>query len=332
MIVRPSALWIRTTAVLALVAPFALGALAAASAVAPAADGASDREPTSAVPTRHGPPKPLIVAHRAGTADYPENTIAGIRGSLRDGADGLWLTVQLSSDGVPVLYRPIDLADNTDGTGTVAEKTSDELTTLNAGWNFSPRGSTEKPYRSAAAPLPTLRQALAEVPEGTALFLDLKQAHPEPLADAVVSVLRETGRLDGTVIYSTDSAATGRARTSGDVEVAEDRDATRERLLEIALAHQCDAPPAPGTWIAFEDRRKVTVSETFTSGTATTDVEVTPWDREAIRCIDPRDRVNLMAIGVADAERYRALAHLGVDAVLVDSPRDASGWTTSHSR
>lgn len=76
----------------------------------------------------------------------------------------------------------------------------------------------------------------------------------------------------------------------------------------------------------------MTVSETFTSGTATTDVEVAPWDREAIRCIDPRDRVNLLAIGVADAERYRALAHLGVDAVLVDSPRDASGWTTSHSR
>lgn len=332
MIVRPSALWIRTTAVLALVVPFSLGALAAALAVAPGADSASDRNPTSAVPTRHGPPRPLIVAHRAGTADYPENTIEGIHGSLRDGADGLWLTVQLSSDGVPVLYRPIDLADNTDGTGTVAEKTAAELTKLNAGWNFSPRGSAEKPYRSAAAPLPTLRQALAEVPESTTLFLDLKQSNPEPLADAVVSVLRETGRLDGTVIYSTDSAATGRARTSGDVEVAEDRDETRERLLEIALAHRCDAPPAPGTWIAFEDRRKVTVSETFTSGTATTDVEVTPWDRETITCIDPRDRVNLMAIGVADAERYRALARLGVDAVLVDSPRDATGWAASHSR
>lgn len=316
MIVRPSAPWIRTTAALALLLPFALGALA----------------PASAVLTRPGSPKPLIVAHRAGTADYPENTIAGIHGSLRDGADGLWLTVQLSRDGVPVLYRPVDLAANTDGTGTVAEKTAAELTALNAGWNFSPQGSTERPYRAEAAPLPTLRQALAAVPDGTALFLDLKQANPEPLADAVVSVLRETGRLDGTVIYSTDAAATGRARTSGEVEVAEDRDATRERLLDIALAHQCDAPPAPGTWVAFEDRRKVTVRETFTSGTATTDVEVTPWDREAIRCIDPRHRVNLMAIGVADAERYRALAHLGVDAVLVDSPRTASAWTASHPR
>ena len=200
MIVRTSARWTRTAVVLALGVPLSLGALAVAPAVAPGSDSASDRNPTTAVPTRHSPPKPLIVAHRAGTADYPENTIAGIRGSLHDGADGLWLTVQLSQDGVPVLYRPIDLAANTDGTGTVAEWTAAELTQLNAGWNFSPRGSSEKPYRAKAAPLPTLRQALAEVPEGMPLFLDLKQADPGPLANAVVAVLRGTGRLDDTVI------------------------------------------------------------------------------------------------------------------------------------
>ncbi|MDF2509930.1 MAG: hypothetical protein K0Q52_3789 [Microbacterium sp.] len=334
MIARTSGFWMRAAAALAFGVPLSLGVITAVPTVAPAAASASasDGDHTSARPARHGPPKPLIVAHRAGTADYPENTIAGIRGSLRDGADGLWLTVQLSQDGIPVLYRPIDLAVNTDGTGTVAERTATELTGLNAGWNFSPRGSEAKPYRSAAARLPTLRHALAEVPAGMPLFLDLKQADPERLADAVVAVLRGTSRLDDTVIYSTDSAATGRARRIGDVAVAEDRDVTRERLLEIALTHQCGAPPPAGTWMAFEDRRRVTVSETFTSGTATTDMEITPWDRESIRCIDPQDRVNLMAIGVADGRRYQALARLGVDAVLVDSPRDASGWTSSPSR
>lgn len=332
MIVRTAVFWFRTAAALAIGLPLSLGAFSAASAADPRADPRTAEETTSASPTRHGSSKPLIIAHRAGTADYPENTIEGIRGSLRDGADGLWLTVQLSRDGIPVLYRPIDLAANTNGAGTVAQKTSAELTQLNAGWNFSPRGSTEKPYRSTVAPLPTLRQALAEVPAGVPLFLDLKQAHPEPLADAVVDVLRDTERVNDAVIYSTDSAGTSRARAAGDVDVAEDRDTTRERLLKIALAHQCDVPPATGTWVAFEDRRKVTVSETFTSGTATTDVEVTPWDREAIRCIDPRDRVNLLAIGVADAARYQELARLGVDAVLVDSPRDAAGWVSSRSR
>ena len=53
---------------------------------------------------------PLIIAHRAGTADYPENTLLAIRHAIDNRADGIWLTVQLSADGVPVLYRPLDLS------------------------------------------------------------------------------------------------------------------------------------------------------------------------------------------------------------------------------
>ncbi len=327
MIIRPSTVLVRAAAVLALGAllPFVSGARDIGDRSSPG-PGTETGAP-SAEPTRHGQSRPLIIAHRAGTADYPENTLEGIRGSLKDGADGLWLTVQLSRDGVPVLYRPVDLAANTDGTGTVAESTAADLTRLNAGWNFHPRGSTDTPYRSGAALLPTLRQALSEVPADRLLFLDLKQANPAPLVEAVVAILRDTDRLKNTVVYSTDATATGAARSAGVVEVAEDRDVTRERLLEIALAHRCDAPPAPGTWMAFEDRRTVSVSETFTSGTATTEVEVTPWDSEAIACLDPKNRVNLMAIGVADADRYQELNRLGIDAVLVDSPRDAVAWS-----
>ncbi|MGX1583052.1 glycerophosphodiester phosphodiesterase family protein [Microbacterium sp. NPDC055502] len=332
MSIRPSSPWIRAAAALALGCLLPLAAATGEQALA--ASGSPARPATrdaGASPDRHRH-EPLIIAHRAGTADYPENTLEGIRGSLDDGADGLWLTVQLSKDGVPVLYRPVDLAANTDGTDTVAEHTADELTGLNAGWNFHPRGSTDTPYRSGAALLPTLRRALAEVPAGRLLFLDLKQANPEPLVQAVLAVLRETRRTANTVVYSTDAVASGAARAAGDVQVAEDRDLTRERLLEIALAHHCDAPPAAGTWMAFEDRRTVAVSETFTSGTATTEVEVTPWDRESVACLDPKDRVNLMVIGVTGAERYRELGRLGIDAVLVDSPRDAVAWRDGRSR
>lgn len=320
--------WTRVGAVTALALVLGVTPMTAA-ARAPEA-GAETGAETDA-DADHGQAAPLIVAHRAGTADYPENTREGIRGSLEDGADALWITVQLSRDGVPVLYRPIGLEEKTNGTGTVAEKTVAELTALNAGWNFRPRGSEETPYRDEPALLPTLREALKDIPADRLLFLDLKQADPVPLADAVVAVLRDAQRTENTVIYSTDAAATGRARDAADVQVAEDRDVTRKRLLDIALAHECEPPPAAGTWMAFEDRRKITVSETFTSGTAKSEVEVTPWDREAVRCIDPKDRVNLMAIGVANAERYQDLARVGVDAVLVDSPRDAVTWKYDHS-
>ncbi|WP_259745192.1 glycerophosphodiester phosphodiesterase family protein, partial [Pseudomonas protegens] len=61
--------------------------------------------------------RPLIVAHRGGAADFPENTLLAIDNALGNRVDMLWLTVQLSRDGVPVLYRPADLSANTQATG-----------------------------------------------------------------------------------------------------------------------------------------------------------------------------------------------------------------------
>lgn len=83
---------------------------------------------------------PMIVAHRAGTRDFPENTVLAITNAVAAGVDGMWLTVQVSSDGVPVLYRPSDLATLTDGAGPVNSKTVQQLQQLNAGWNFTTPG------------------------------------------------------------------------------------------------------------------------------------------------------------------------------------------------
>lgn len=52
---------------------------------------------------------PKIIAHRGGTADAPENTEIAIKTALSNQADAIWITVQLSKDNVPVLYRPSDL-------------------------------------------------------------------------------------------------------------------------------------------------------------------------------------------------------------------------------
>src|ERR1700744_3643987 len=79
---------------------------------------------------------PKIIAHRAGTGDAPENTLEAIRQSIAHHADEMWLSVQLSKDGVPVLYRPADLSALTNATGPVSALTAAELARVNAGWNF----------------------------------------------------------------------------------------------------------------------------------------------------------------------------------------------------
>src|ERR1700690_1642937 len=84
---------------------------------------------------------PRIVAHRGGTGDAPENTLEAIRLSLKHHADAMWLTVQLSKDGVPVLYRPADLAALTDAKGPVSARTAAELARVNAGGDFRPGGA-----------------------------------------------------------------------------------------------------------------------------------------------------------------------------------------------
>lgn len=105
------------------------------------------------------PHRPWIVAHRAGTADAPENTLVAIESALAHRVDMIWLSVQLSRDGVPVLYRPADLSALTDGAGPVAGKTLAELRQRNAGWQFAVTdadGGKRYPYctraRGAANP------------------------------------------------------------------------------------------------------------------------------------------------------------------------------------
>ncbi|HDU8690889.1 TPA: glycerophosphodiester phosphodiesterase, partial [Morganella morganii subsp. morganii] len=41
---------------------------------------------------------PQIIAHRAATADAPENTLYAIDKALSNKADAIWITLQLSKD------------------------------------------------------------------------------------------------------------------------------------------------------------------------------------------------------------------------------------------
>ena len=119
------------------------------------------------------PALPRIAAHRGGTADAPENTLAAIRLAVANRADIMWLTVQLSRDGVPVLYRPADLAALSNASGPVATRTAEALSQVNVGWSFK-GGEGDYPYRNHPVGIPTLSQALHSLPASMPVILDLK--------------------------------------------------------------------------------------------------------------------------------------------------------------
>ncbi|MFP6561304.1 glycerophosphodiester phosphodiesterase family protein [Paraburkholderia sp. B3] len=268
---------------------------------------------------------PLVIAHRGGTGDAPENTLAAIRMAIANHADMIWLTVQLSRDGVPVLYRPADLSALTDASGPVASKTAAELAGVNAGWRFATKdaaGNMIYPYRAAPVGIPTLAAALAGIPPGIPVILDMKALPARPQAAAVARVLT-AGEAWGRVrLYSTEAAYQQAFAAWPQARLFESRDATRERLATVALARACEAPPPAGTWAAFEFRRQVDLVERFTLGEGRSAVnDATLWSASAVQCFRTHPDVHLVAIAVNSAADYKAAACAGVDAVLADSPK-----------
>jgi glycerophosphoryl diester phosphodiesterase len=276
-----------------------------------------------------GPSLPAIVAHRGGTADYPENTLRAIDGALHNGADQIWLTVQLSADGVPVLYRPADLSALTPASGPVASKTAAELVRLNAGWNFRktlPDGSTGFPYRNSPTPIPTLSDALASIPVATPVILDMKALPAAPQVAAVARVIEEHRAWARVRFYSTDASYRDAWGNYPQARQFETRDATRARLLNVALAKRCEAPPQAGVWAGFEWSREMTVVEAFTLGEARTPVRANLWTPAAMRCFNAGGSAHVVAFGVNNIDDYHEAACLGIEGVLVDSPKMAREW------
>jgi len=274
--------------------------LFAATVPAPAADG------------------PLIVAHRGGTGDAPENTATAIVSAVENGARAIWLTVQMSRDGVPVLYRPKDLSALSDRSGLVSSMTAADLAGVNVGFAFKEKdGST--PYRAAPVGVPTLAAALALIPAALPLFLDVKSpdADPAAIAAAMRSVLDGAGAVPRATVYSTDRRYTDAARVAG-LDVFQAREETRGDLARVLLDRHCPAM-RPESWAGYELRRDVTVTEDVTLG-ASSSKAVMAWDPEAVACFRRGGVRKLMLIGVNSCPDYEGAKALGADAVLVDSP------------
>jgi len=268
--------------------------------------------------------EPMVIAHRAGTGDFPENTLLALEKAVEAGVDGVWLTVQASGDGVPVLYRPADLATLTDGSGPVNSLTAQQLQQLNAGWSFT-GDAGGYPYRQQPVHIPTLAQAIGATPPDMPLFLDLKQTPAQPLVSAVAQVLRETGAARRSIVFSTDADITAAAISAG-LQVAESRDATRLRLLNMAMNGRCDPAPDPGRWAGFEMHREITVTEKFTLGIGVSPVDAELWDPASVECFTAGSDMKLIGFAVNTPDDYQLAAKVGLDAVLVDSPLAARQW------
>lgn len=75
---------------------------------------------------------PIIIGHRGGGLEAPENTLAAFKLAKENGATGVEFDLDFTKDGVPVIIHDSTVDRTTDGTGKVCDFTYDEIRQLNA--------------------------------------------------------------------------------------------------------------------------------------------------------------------------------------------------------
>ncbi|XP_053193867.1 glycerophosphodiester phosphodiesterase 1-like [Scomber japonicus] len=122
-----------------------------------------------------------VVAHRGGSHDAPENTLAAIREASRNGATGVELDLSFTADGVPVLIHDETVDRTTNGSGPVNKMQFVQLRRLDAAAHHRLR------ERFSGEKVPTLQEAVEEcIRHQLTIFFDVKS---QP--DKAASVLRE---------------------------------------------------------------------------------------------------------------------------------------------
>jgi glycerophosphoryl diester phosphodiesterase len=275
---------------------------------------------------------PQIIAHRAGTADAPENTLPAINKALSNGAEAIWITLQLSKDNIPVLYRPSNLNVLTDKSGAVSGYTAQQLAKVDASVAFNKKHNIQ-PETDSHIGIPTLDEVLKKYPD-TTFYLDIKSpdANPEIFAKALQKTLSTSGkgeksRFARTRVYSTDDNylnALDKVNASRDathkIQRFESRNLTRTQLANITMDHKCELPTDnKERWYGLELHRKVKVVEEYTLGTGSSDA-VLSWDKEAMDCFRKNSNAHIIFFGINTPEDYEKAKELQANGVMVDSP------------
>ncbi|XP_049999205.1 glycerophosphodiester phosphodiesterase 1 isoform X1 [Alexandromys fortis] len=119
-----------------------------------------------------------VIAHRGGSHDAPENTLAAIRQAAKNGATGVELDIEFTSDGVPVLMHDNTVDRTTDGSGRLCDLTFEQVRKLNPAANHRLRN--EFPDEK----IPTLKEAVTEcLNHNLTIFFDVK-GHADMAEDA----------------------------------------------------------------------------------------------------------------------------------------------------
>jgi glycerophosphoryl diester phosphodiesterase len=130
------------------------------------------------------------IAHRGESYLAPENTMAAIDLAWQLGAEAVEIDVHLTRDGQLILSHDADTARTCGEKRIIKEHTLAELQSLDAGiW---------KGEQFAGEPMPTIDEALASIPDGKRLFVEIKVG-PEAVP-VLAEAIRRSRKSDEQIV------------------------------------------------------------------------------------------------------------------------------------
>jgi len=157
----------------------------------------------AAGPVEHTPRLLDVHGHRGAPGLAPENTLAAFRKAIELGVDALEMDLQVTRDGEVVVIHDETLDRTTDGRGSIADLTLEEVKRGDAGAKFAPAFRGER--------VPTLREVIHLVKAGgndrVRLSLEIKFARglegkPEDIEERVLAVLQAAGFVGRVTVQS----------------------------------------------------------------------------------------------------------------------------------
>lgn len=235
----------------------------------------------------------FVAGHRGDVSAAPENTMPAFDRAFEGPIDFVETDVQLTKDGVPVLFHDVTLDRTTNGRGTIAEHTEAQLRTLDAGsWHGKSYAGTR---------IPTLDTFLARLAESDKKALvELKFGWTVSQIRTVVGLIN-SHRLKSRVVLQSFSL-----ETLTNLQIA------APRYPRMMLVRELPADPVPMA-------RQFGVIALATTA------------RAVAKSPDAVGRLHEAGIGVIcytlnSKKAWSKVRDHGVDGIITDTPHDLDSW------
>ena len=147
----------------------------------------------------------LVVAHRAGAAAAPENTLAALERAIAAGADMAEIDARMTRDGVLVVTHDGSLKRTTGADRKVWETDCAVIQSLDAGGWYSGSFAGER--------VPTLKEVLASARGRIRLMIELKcSPQDQELVERAVAEIQAAGMADQCALACTDLSLLRRSK------------------------------------------------------------------------------------------------------------------------